>query len=67
MTMAFCELALHPDERRDADQPAVLPALRLVELLDLDRGRVGELLAGLQHDLLADVLGRELPLGLVGQ
>ncbi len=60
-------LALHADERRDADQPAALAPARLVELLHLDRGRVGDLLARAQHQLLPHVLGGELALGLVGE
>ena len=42
-------------------------ALGLVELLDEHRGRVRNLLAAVAQHLLADVLGHEGALGLVGE
>ena len=66
MTMAFCDSRSTTTSAEMRTSPAVAP-VGLVELLHLDRRRVRDLLARLEHHLLAHVLRRELPLGLVGQ
>src|SRR5262249_57663965 len=57
-------LALALDEDRGLDAHERLP---LLEAVDDDGGGIGDLLAGLAEDLLADHLGDEEALGLVGE